>query len=98
MLDEFGYPNEKAHSKIIEWPSNDFPGLIKFVKNLWWQAEWGWREEREDDSIFCFISTGGWSENEELIGSMKKNQIFWLFCWVASHRGGHYEFEVKKHV
>ena len=97
MLDEHGYPTEKAHNKIIEWPSDDFPGLIKFVKELWWQAEWGWREVREGNSIIYYISTGGWSENEELISAMKNNHMFWLFCWISSHRGGHFEFEVKKH-
>ncbi len=95
MLDEYGYPTEEALEKIKEWPDDDMPGLIGFVKELWWMPDWGWHEKNEDDHIHYLISTGGWSGNEDLIGAMGSNQMFWLFCWYSSRVGGHFQFKVK---
>jgi hypothetical protein len=42
---------------------------------------------------YVYFSTGGWSENEELIERLKKERIFnfLLYSW---KRGGHYVFEI----
>ncbi len=95
MLDEHGYPTEEALEKIKDWPDKDMLGLMAFVKELWYYPEWGWNEKDEDKYVSYLISTGGWSGNEDLIGAMKSNHMFWMFCWVQSRRGGHYIFEVK---
>jgi hypothetical protein len=44
-----------------------------------------------------FISaTPGWSGNESIIKSMKKNEMMWFLNWVQSKGGGHYIFELKE--
>ena len=103
MLDEHGYPTEEALEKIKEWPDDDMPGLMAFVKELWWMPDWGWREEITTSDILdkpiirYSISTGGWSGNEEIVGAMRSNQIFWMLNWYSSRVGGHFVFEVKRH-
>ena len=96
MIDEHGYPTEEALKKIINWPDDDMLGLINFVKELWYYPNY-WHEDGGNKAIRYEISTGGWSGNEDLIGAMRSNQIFWMLCWYSSRRGGHYIFEVKRH-
>ncbi len=100
MKDEHGYPTEEALGLIKEWDSNDQPGMMAFVKQCWWMPEWGWDEDdgknflNKDIRIFN-ISTGGWSGNEDLIGAMQENMIFWMMSWYSSRVGGHYVFKVR---
>jgi len=68
---------------------------MDFVHSLWHWPDWGWKELATDDRTTYDISTGGWSGNEELIGAMRENFMFWSMCWVSSRRGGHYIFEVR---
>jgi hypothetical protein len=71
--------------------------LMSAIKEVWAFGSWGWREEdvEEDGEKYhrYDISTGGWSGNEALILALEAN-LFWLFYWVQSNRGGHYVFEV----
>ncbi len=39
------------------------------------------------------LSTGGWSENEDIINELGLS-LFWLMYWQESCRGGHYRFEI----
>jgi hypothetical protein len=92
-LDEDGYPTEATLARIREWPWKDCRGLLEFVKSIWWpDTEWGWTETPETDGVRYAISTGGWSGNEDVIGTMEGNQMFWMLSWHSSRRGGHYEF------
>jgi len=96
-MDIDGYPEEDEIKRVVKWDHNDCKGLMAYVKSLWWMPGWGWSEspgEKKGTMIYN-ISTGGWSGNEELIGALKSNPMFWLLCWVQSRRGGHYIFEVK---
>ena len=88
------YPTEEDIKKIQEWPAEDFHGLMAFVKSLWAFDSWGWSQEGD----LYRISTGGWSGNEDIIGALKENTIFWLFYWQQSARGGHYIFAALKTV
>ena len=93
-MDDDGYPEDDELDKIRTWDFHlGFLPLMDYVKSLW-----NW-----NDTYFCQIDenhfelhTGGWSGNEEIIGAMKQNTMFWLLCWEESRRGGHYKFEVKK--
>jgi len=38
--------------------------------------------------------TGGWSGNEDVIGALKNNLLFWPMFWQKSTRGGHYFFRI----
>lgn len=92
MSDSDGYPIQKELDTVASWShTRGFPELMEFVHTLWWNPKWGWTQEGDTYKI----STGGWSGNEDLIGALQDNTLFWVCCWRASYRGGHYEFEVK---
>ncbi len=99
-FDKDGYPTEETRKAIAEWPREDFDGLMKFVHDAWTYPEYfryGEIENRSKEKLMRYdISTAGWSGNEEIVGAMKENVMFWTLCWVQSRRGGHYIFEVKK--
>jgi hypothetical protein len=67
---------------------------MAFVRSCWKYADWGWTQEGRRFAIF----TGGWSGNEELIGAMQENFVFWAICWEWSHKGGHFEFQLPEHM
>ena len=39
--------------------------------------------------------TGEWSGNESIISEMKRNSLFWSFCWRKSITGGHFWFKIR---
>ena len=89
------YPTEKELIKVITWEPNDwdFMSFMDFIKSIWWMVDWGFKQKGR---IF-WLSTGGWSGNEEIIDTMQKNEnLFWTVCWQSSKRGGHYRFHVPK--
>ena len=98
------YPTEDELARITAWPPDDPLGWLAFVKAAWhwWPSEaWGWNEYDEvdhiDKSVRAFnVSTGGWSGNEEIIGSMQENTMLWLLTWHSSTRGGHHVFMVRR--
>lgn len=44
---------------------------------------------------FVYFSTGGWSENEELISELEQ-QLWFKLCLVKWETGGHYTFKIPK--
>jgi len=88
-FDADGYPTEGTLEKIRIWPLQNFRALIEFVGELWRYPEYWEVAGRKIEA-----HTGGWSGNEEIIGALKGNQMFWSCCWQSSKRGGHYEFEL----
>lgn len=105
-LDEDGYPTEEALDIIANWWSKpdseckSFSELMEFIKTIWWTPDYGWQEKEEPHEIWpektvkrWYISTGGWSGNEDIIHAMKKSDFLWTLNWVQSRRGGHYIFE-----
>lgn len=86
------YPTVDEFKKIEKW-TKDYPALMEFIHEIWEYADCGyWRKIGE----IYWLSTAGWSANEDIIAAMEKNWVFWNLCWVQSRRGGHYIFEVKK--
>lgn len=106
MADE--YPTEDELCEIVTWPivgAKDCAELLDYVQDIWWAADWGWREAIEEEDVgearkesymVYSISTGGWSGNEDIIGAMRQNTMFWVLCWQSSRRGGHYEFRIRQ--
>lgn len=108
-LDEDGYPTEEALDIIANWwiapdgkfdYTKTFPELMEFIKTLWYAPDYGWQEKEEPHEIWSkkivkrwYISTGGWSGNEDIIRAMQKADWGWTLNWVQSRRGGHYIFE-----
>lgn len=102
VLDEDGYPTDYAFLLVEKWHWDDPIGWFKFIESIWHLRDWGWHEEdvpdqyRKDELVREYkISTAGWSGNEDLIKSMKKNIMLWNTLWVQSRRGGHYTFQVE---
>ena len=96
MLDEDGYPTEETLEEIRNWKFKDleeFKDLFDFIKPIWKYSDCEYWDEV--DGLYD-ISTGGWSGNEEIIGAMQKNYIFWWTCWELSMRGGHFKFKLRK--
>jgi len=85
-----GYPNDHEIEQIRTWVlPGDLSGLVEFVRQRW-RWEYGWRSSGRN----LWMSTGGWSGNEEIIGALQENRLFWSMCWVYSRRGGHYRFNL----
>lgn len=103
LLYEDGYPTQKALDLITEYGNYDGETALKWfalIKPLWHLSSWGWREEDDEDHWGkirrFYLSTAGWSGNEEIIEAMKLNDWYlWNECWEQSNRGGHYIFEVR---
>ena len=89
------YPTEKELDIIINWKPDkwDFMSFMDFIKSVWWMADWGFKRKGR---IF-WLSTGGWSGNEDIVYAMENNKnMFWSVCWQSSKRGGHYKFHIPK--
>jgi len=88
------YPSEQDLEQIRKWRAferGECEALLAFVHDLWWHPEYF---ERDGDEYR--ISTAGWSGNEDLIGALGDNFIFWSRCWQSHRRGGHYVFVLPK--
>ena len=91
MPDQDHYPTDEELARIEKWDTSDAQSRQKFmafVRSCWWMPDWGFQQtgDRYD------LSTGGWSGNEEIIGAMQENFLFWGQCWESSRKGGHYVF------
>jgi hypothetical protein len=89
---------EEHCKKLREWPINsheDLIALLAYLKEIWW-CGYGWSEHQSPSGWIYSFSTGGWSDNEDLVGSLQDNLLFWALCWQQSRRGGHYRFHIRK--
>jgi len=101
MPDIKGYPTENELNKIEKWSYKDYVGLVRYVAELWYYPD---RVKIYRGKDYCmgrtikklYLSTGGWSGNEDIIGALHKNYVFWACCWLRSQRGGHYWFDLSK--
>ena len=84
------YPDDDELEKIKKWRWDDSKGLMEYVCDLW--RDYGFI--KQDENIYE-LSTGGWSGNEDIIGALQENTMFWAMYWWSSRRGGHYEFRVR---
>lgn len=66
---------------------------MDFIKPIWNYSDLEFWKRKGNT---YWISTGGWSGNEDIIGTLRENQMFWMMCWYSSRRGGHYVFKVPK--
>lgn len=73
----------------------DWKGILDWVQDTW-KHDYGWHQcfPNADGGYDLRLSTGGWSENEEIIAALE-NTMFWVFFWEESRRGGHYKFDVR---
>lgn len=90
LLDDEGYPTLEALEYIEKYDINErgVDGLIEIVTSMWYHGDYGYK--RDGDKLE--LHTLGWSGNEHIIYSLKKNW-FWSSCWEHTRRGGHYYFD-----
>lgn len=102
-LDDDGYPTEETLKIIREWQYDEvqrYADLMAFVGKAWHWQDYMYVNATKNsfgDRVWEYTCiTGGWSGNEELVGALKDNVIFWTMCWRESHRGGKHIFEVRR--
>lgn len=85
------YPTDFDLQRISAWPFNDPLGWVDFACFIWHWPDWGiHRTQRR-----VYMSTGGWSGNEEIVGAMRAN-VLWKVGFVSCRRGGHYIFDLTR--
>lgn len=75
--------------------SNNFFGGAKIIMK-YWNVDYGTVSLKGKYGIHTLeLTTGGWSENEEIIDKIS-NTMFWFLWWQESKRGGYYKFIYKE--
>ena len=93
-LDDDGYPTSETLQTIKSWPIGSYNTMMENIKDIWRNADYGYWKVDEEGKYH--ISTSGWSGNEEIIGALRANLVFWGVCWEQSRRGGHYIFDLSR--
>lgn len=91
-FDDDGYPTDGALETIKNFQINgdeDCEKLLQMASKVWLHPGYF----TKDESTKCwFVSTGGWSGNEDVIRALVKNRVFWALYWKQTRAGGHYIF------
>ena len=76
-------------------PGVDVHDQIELIVDLWdfYHGTMQY-EAKVDGSYVVEFSTGGWSENEEVIEALM-DSLWWQMFWWKSVRGGHYWLRVR---
>jgi len=95
MLDDNNYPDEESLKQIKEWDilTQGIEGLLNLIED---NTNWADRQiSRTGKRVIRYeYHTGGWSGNEDVIGALRHNFLFWSMYWERSTRGGHYYFRI----
>ena len=97
IFDGDGYPSRGALTKIRNWKVRDQASLEAFwafVRRTWKPPDYF----QEHEPGHWYLSTGGWSGNEDVIRALDRNYVFWSLCWQQSRRGGHYIFHIADRI
>ena len=90
-MDEYGYPTKKELKIIETWDivEKPVPDLLEHIRSCW-----NWADTRfvlnGKRVLKLYLSTGGWSGNENIINALQENKLFWMMFWEKSQRGGHF--------
>ncbi len=97
MLDENGYSDEKSLKEIEKWDilKQGVQGLLDLVEENTHFGDWSFCIKGKH-ILRLEYHTGGWSGNEDVIGALRRNHLFWGMFWQKSERGGHYYFRISK--
>lgn len=96
------YPDKDELRRIAKWDDQDPWGLAEYLISVWHFEDYihiskRWQKGHYEGGYKTFhISTAGWSGNEDRIGALQKNRMFWFFYWQSSKRGGHYVFNLPR--
>ncbi len=97
------YPTDAELKKIKNWDYElGFKSLVDYIESIWWMPDWGFKLYKGRDHLFknkrvikLQLHTGGWSGNEEIIGALQQNFMFWSLSFYKHIAGGHFWFEIK---
>jgi len=73
--------------------------VVDYLETIWWYPERQIELREGRDSLWhkkimrLVLHTGGWSGNEDIVAELE-GTWFWFMYWKATHRGGHYYFEI----
>jgi hypothetical protein len=110
MLNQDGYPTNATLRRVEKWKIRnhvELLALFEYIRQNWWAADWGFHHTEQEVNLTYAnatckkkhhfqLSTGGWSGNEDMVHSMRKNYVFWSMTWRVHKAGGHYDFEVEE--
>ena len=68
----------------------DYRVFAKYIRDCW-DTHYGSAVLNKN---ILRLSTGGWSENEEMMMAIKQNNQFHCACWRESKCGGRYVYEL----
>ena len=92
-----GYPNEALLDRIRTWPmAAGWDNLLQLVRDSWDYPDAFSIKHTQRGVCWAECATGGWSGNEELIGALRQNLMFWACCWESSSRGGGHTFKTPE--
>lgn len=86
------YPTEEQLQAIGSWPLKDPMGWLDAIAEWWWGFDASlirYTQRR------VYLSTGGWSGNEELIAAMQ-GSFLWFIGFESSRRGGHFVLNLTR--
>lgn len=75
--------------------TNNFYDAVGIIQEYWNEDYGTLNIEGKDGVLTLELTTGGWSENEEIIDKIS-NTMFWFLWWQESKRGGYYKFVYKE--
>lgn len=81
-----------SKEEISALNTNEFFECVSIIEKYWNQEYGTFDIEGKEGIIILELTTGGWSENEELINELS-NTMFWFLWWQESKRGGYYKFK-----
>jgi len=70
-MDTDGYPTRAELRKIERWPVTDFAGWMAYIRERWAYGDAGYWSVSTRGRYY--LSTAGWSGNEDIITAMGKN-------------------------
>lgn len=83
--------------KISILNTNDFMAGVGIIEKYWNEDYETFGIEGKDGIVTLELTTGGWSDNEEIIDILA-NKAFWLLWWQESKRGGYYKFAYSEKI
>lgn len=85
------YPEPEDLDALSFWPMAKAAEWVDTARRIWWAGDTLTRRT----SRRLYLSTGGWSGNEDIVGAMRSSPL-WSMCWLSSHRGGHHVLDLTR--
>lgn len=83
------YPLQEDLDTLSSWPMARAGEWLGLACRMWWMGDsLIHRTQRR-----LYLSTGGWSGNEDIAGAMM-GSFLWAIVWVSSRRGGHHVLDL----